>query len=234
MQPYYTTQTWGYKILSEHHLIFYHILLNRIQEQFVQKYIPAIVRIDKQADQSIVVWFDHDVNILEGVKELLAFFNQKSLEFFDTPRYYYKIPMQSRQLVSSWALAFQGCLALLLLSQKRTKEHLHSQWEYINAKTGGLFLAPFTLLLYKEYPKIVHPITLTNYGARKIIEQETTVYIRKMFRRIKQAQEGLEGLALLSMVEEKTTFPKSLITKMINDKSFQITTPLFSPFFTLL
>ena len=55
-----------------------------------------------------------------------------------------------------------------------------------------------------------------------------------MFRRIEQAQDGLEGLALLSMVEEKTTLQKSFITKIINDKSFQINNPIFSPFFTTL
>lgn len=234
MQSYYTTQTWGYKILSPRHISFYHLLLHRIPPQMLSEQIAEITMIEKQTDGSILIHLSLEEKAEEVVKKLLTFFNDASCRFFDTPRYYYKIPPNVRQSLLSWALAFEGCLALLLLSDKATSPFFTNQWEYVNASTGGIYLRPFTLLLYEDYPKIVHPITLGNFTARKRIEQTAAVLIRKMFRRITQAQKGLEGIALLSMVKEKTHLSQTSITKIINDKSFQVKAPHYSPFFTSL
>jgi hypothetical protein len=185
-------------------------------------------------DGSIRVKITEEVHTEEIIKKLLAFFHQKSLDYFETPTVYYKIPLAMRQQLLSWALSFEGCLAMLLLADKKISGFFHGQWDYLNASTGGLYLEPFTLLLYETYPKVVHPITLQNFKARKSIEHTTVLIIRKMIHRISQAQKGLEGVALLSLVEEKTRHSPLAITRTINDKSFRIKAPVYSPFFSLL
>ncbi len=231
MQTYHTTQTWGYKIHTPQQISFYHVLLDHIPLYVLPEHIPEIASIQKQGDGSITIQLFEEKSNEEVVKKLLAFFNQKSLDFFETPKMYYKIPTYVRQSLLSWALAFEGCLALLLLANQKTLPFFNGQWEYINSNTGGIYLSPFTIFLYEDHPKIIHPITLQNFSARKNIEQTTAMVIRKMFRRIEEAHRGLEGIALLSMVKEKTVLPSYAITKIINDKSFQIRAPIFSPFF---
>lgn len=231
MQAYYTTQTWGYKIFSSHHFSFYHVLFDAISPLALGENIPEIKWFQKERDGSISIEVHAEVNSEYVVKKILAFFDQKSIEFFDTPRFYYKIPTNLRQSLLSWSLAFEGCLALLLLDDKSTASYLSGKWKYINAKTGGLYLSPFTLFLYTDYAKVVHPITVANYTARKAIEQTTANFIRKIFRRMEEVQAGLEGVALLSMVEEKTTLSQKSIVEAINEKSFQITLPMHSSFF---
>lgn len=232
MRNYYTTQTWGYKFISHSKISFYHALLPQLSLETLYEHLPGVVSIERQKDESILVSLYPASNAEEIMKKFLVFIEQKSLQFFDTPRFYYKIPPHFRQSLVSWSLAFEGCLALLLLSDTETAPYFTNQWDYINSLTGGIYLHPFTLLLYDQYPKIVHPVTLSNYGARRAIEQTTTGYIRKMFRRTQQAQKGLEGVALLSMVTEKTAIKQNVITKIINDKCFQIKAPIYSPFFT--
>nr|MBP9719588.1 hypothetical protein [Candidatus Levybacteria bacterium] len=156
MQTSVTTPTWGYKILSKQQINFYHVLLRQMPLHRITKQISGIHALEKQNDGSIVVHLSERESTEEIVKELLTFFNHTSLTFFDTPKIYYKIPKNVRQSLLSWALAFEGCLALLLLSDKRTKDFFSNQWEYVNASTGGIYLHPFTLLLYEDYPKIIH------------------------------------------------------------------------------
>jgi len=232
MQAYYTTQTWGYRIVSPSKLSFYHVLLSSIPHLLLMEKTPEIMRVEKESDGSIRIELQKEVHIEHVIKKILAFFEAKSIEFFDTPRYYYKIPENLRQSLLSWSLAFEGCLALMLLEDTHTSTYFSGKWKYINAKTGGLYMSPFTVLLHTDYAKIVHPVTLGNYSARKDIEQTTANLIRKIFRRMEQAQKGLEGIALLSMVEEKTQLNQKSITEIINQKSFQISVPSHSSFFT--
>lgn len=231
MQLYQTTQTWGYKIRSDHHISFYHVLLSSIPPQLLADAVSEISSVQKEADGSVTIYFDAHEHIEEVLRKILSFFNQKSIEFFDTPKMYYKIPPMLRQSLLSWGLAFEGCLALLLLANEHTSLYFNGKWNYLNAKTGGLYLSPYTLLLYKDHPKIVHPVSVTNYIARKTIEQKTAHAIRNISRRMGEAQKGLEGLALLSLVEEKTTLSPKKICSIIHEKSFQITAPVYSPFF---
>jgi hypothetical protein len=234
MQTFHTTQTWGYQIHSLQEFTFYHILLEYIPVSLLYEHIPQILSIQTQTDGSITIKISEKAHTEDVIKKLETFFHQKSLDFFETPTLQYKIPITMRQPLLSWALSFEGCLAMLLLADKKIAPFFHGQWEYINASTGGLYLEPFTLLLYEDHPKIVHPITLQNFKARKAIEQTTVRVIRKMFQRISQAQKGLEGIALLSLVEEKTFTSRLSITKTINDKSFYVKAPLYSPFFSRL
>lgn len=53
-----------------------------------------------------------------------------------------------------------------------------------------------------------------------------------MLKNISEAQPGLEGLALMSLVEQKTKLSQKEIRTIINEKSFGIKSPLYCTFFT--
>lgn len=230
----YTTSTWGYKILSDNKINFYHVLLPKIDLSSLTT-LPSIHAIKQQKDGSITISVNSSASSLNTVDEIVQFFSKKEQNFLDTPNYYYKVDTKTRQSLLTWGLAFQGCLALLLQFDSKIQEVLpditFGNWQFINAATGGLYLEPYTVLLYESYPKVIHPVSVANYEARNCIEQTISSYIRKMLKHMQEAQPGLEGLALISMVEEKTKLSQKEITKIINDKSFGIKTPTFSPFF---
>lgn len=227
----YTTPTWGYKQISSTQINFYHILLPRVSVQTLARHIPFIQGIESRQDKSIVIAFSDSSKVVSIIQELNDFFDKKAFLFLDTPSYYYKIALQKRQSLLEWAFAFEGCLALLLIHDKKIKQLVKPSWQFINSPIGGLWLEPYTLFLYANYPKIIHPVTLQNYENRKTVEQKTSYYIRRMIGRIEDAQPGLEGLALLSLVETKTNLSAKEIQKIVNDASFGIKTPKYSPFF---
>lgn len=227
-----TTSSWGYKVLEGNRVNFYHVLLSQLSFSLVYTILPKDYTIRKEQDGSITVFLNPYDNPEELIKKLVGFFTEKSYDFLQTPKYRYNIPFSSRKTLISWAHALQGCLALLLLADKETEQYFHDTWEFINVSTGGLFLAPFTVFLYKEFPKITHPIAMHNYQARKTIEQKSSFYIRKMIKRIEEAQQGLEGIALLSLIEEKTNFSKDQVAALIYKKSLGVQLPRFSPFFS--
>ncbi len=226
----YSTPAYGYKIIGKRAINFYHCLLPKIRVQTISHTIPAIENIKQQSDGSITIYIEKNASFPQVINKLLEFFDQKGDHFLDTPNSYYKITPLRRQSLLSWAFAFEGCLALLLMNDKATKSVL-KDWQFINSHVGGLYLEPYTIFLYESYPKIIHPITIQNYENRKIIEQKVAYYIRRMIGRIEDAQPGLEGLALLSLVETKTNLSAKDIQRVINDKSFAIKTPNNSPFF---
>lgn len=234
MQINRITEKWGYKLLPGNRISFYHVLLSSIPQHIIANTVDGISHIERQNDDSIIIHVEPFVNTYETLKSLLSLCNKRSSDFLETPTFYYKIPHILNQSLPSWALAFEGCLALLLITDPKLRKYFRGNWEYINAPTGGLFLPPYTILLYKEYPKIVHPVTSHNFSIRKMVEQKTAHNIRNMLKRMEEAQQGLEGMALLSMVEEKTRLSTPWITKHLNEKSFQIKARIYSPFFSEL
>lgn len=227
----YTTDTWGYKILSDTTLSFYHVLLSQISLKELYDSLTNVQYITPRDDGSIFLRLEPLTDHQSVIVALQNFFEQKAKEHLDTPKAYYKIPSTTRQSLCTWSLAFEGCLAMLLLADGNTRPFLRGKWEYINSRSGGLYMAPYTILLYDEYPKVVHPITVQNYTIRKTIEQTIASSIRKIVKRIHEAHTGLEGLALLSLVEEKTSYSRTQITQIINEKSTGVKAPFYSQFF---
>lgn len=225
----YSTTTFGYKILSDNKINFYHILLPKIQLESLPHMLGEV---QKQSDGTITITIPQSSRSLDVIEQLVSFFEKKSQDFLDTPKQYYKIDNGIRQTLKSWALSFEGCIALLLTHSQQIKLLIDSNWQFINSQTGGLFLSPYTLFFYENYPKIIHPISIQSYDTRKSIEAATAMFIRRILKRIFDAQPGLEGAALLSLVEEQTLLSPKKITSIINDKSFGIQTPSYSPFFT--
>ena len=225
----YSTTTFGYKILSDNKINFYHVLLPKVSLESLSQ---EIGQVQKQNDGTITVAIPPSSYSLNVIERLVSFFEKKRQDFLDTPKQYYKIDNGIRQTLKSWALSFQGCIALLLAHYQQTKPLIGSNWQFINSQTGGLFLSPYTLFFYKNYPKIIHPVTINSYDYRKTIEGAAAMFVRRAVKRIADAQPGLEGQALLSLIEEQTLLSSKKITSIINEKSFGIQTPTHSPLFS--
>lgn len=228
----HSTQTWGYKIVSPHQVNFYHILLPKINLSSLAKKIPSIQYIKQQKDGSVTISFTQSTPVITTVDQIVEFFTTSEKKFLDTPTFTYKLTPALRRSLVQWALSFQGCLALLLTHDKAVSHLVDKNWHYINSPVGGLVLSHYTLFFYAHSVKIIHPTHVGNYEQRKLIEQTMTLYIRKALKRVGEAQRGMEGLALLAFVEEKTRLSQKEIAKIINEKSFGIATPKHSPFFT--
>ncbi len=225
----HSTMTFGYKILSDNKINFYHVLLPKVSLESLSQVLGEV---QKQSDGTITVTVPQSSRSPDVIEQLVSFFEKKSQDFLDTPKQYYKIDDGIRQTLKSWALSFQGCIALLLAHYQQTKPLIGSNWQFINSQTGGLFLSPYTIFFYENYSKIIHPISIQSYDARKTIEGATAMFIKRVIKRTSDAQPGLEGVALLSLVEEQTLLSPKKITSIINDKSFGIQTPACSPLFT--
>ncbi|HSX40168.1 MAG TPA: hypothetical protein VLF68_01005 [Candidatus Saccharimonadales bacterium] len=226
-----TTPHWGYKLLSANQINFYHILLPSIDMNMLTK-LPYVRNISKAHDGSITVDVFSDANTRIVIEELISFFEQKSLEYIDTPNYYFNIELPKNRKFKEWSLAFLGCLAVFLTSDRRFETLLNAKWEFINSKAGGLFISPYTLLLNSTHPKVIHPITLPNYETRQKIEQKSAVFVRRMIKQVNESQPGFEGLALVSLVERETAVPAKKVAQFINEKGFGVQNPSSSPFFT--
>lgn len=136
--------------------------------------MPGALFIKQQKDGSITIVLNPQTPSLLVVDKIVSFFKEKEQEYIETPKYSFKVEPRIRAELMQWALAFEGCLALLLASDPGVKELINPTWQFINSKTGGLYLEPFTLFLYEDHPKIIHPITVANYDARKTIEQKNS------------------------------------------------------------
>lgn len=229
----YTTPTWGYKIVSDRQIQFYHVLLPKVKPQTLLRSIPHAKDIKHHKDGSITISLTSDAYPTIAVEKVISFFEQKTNDLLETPNYYYDLAVRTRRSLAQWALAFQGCLALILAHNRDLKKFLKADWEFINSQVGGLYLSPYTLFLYRDHPKIIHPVSAQNSNERKIIEQEVARLVRQMVKKIQEAQPGLTGLALLSLLEDKTRLKAGKICEIINNKSFGVKNPIYSPFFSV-
>lgn len=230
----YTTPRWGFKILTENSINFYHVLLPKIHLNSLHNILPQARSIQKQKDGSITISVPSSENPSRVVREIVSYLKEKEKDFLSSPDFYYKMGNSTRQSLRAWALSFEGCLGILLTSDKAIQPLLeNATWQFINSKVGGLYLAPFTLFLYEDHPKIIHPITIQNEAAREEIERITAQYIKSMVKRVEQAQNGFEGLALISYVEEKTGLTQEQIADHIHEKTAHVETPHYSPLFAL-
>jgi hypothetical protein len=226
-----TKQVWGYTMVSAHALKFYHANLSDISDHIIGECIQGVSYIEREKDGSIIVHIENSEKAEAIFRSLLTLCTKKISGFLETPNFYYKIPPPLRQSFLSWSLAFEGCVAHLLLSDRTIRSFVRGDWEYINARTGGIYLHPYTLLFYENHPKIAHPVSIKNISQRTYIEQKTAHYIRILFRRMYEAQTHMEGMAILSLVEERTGRSAHDITQDIATKSFQVCVPLYSSFF---
>lgn len=227
----HTTSTWGYKLLSDTLINFYHILLPKISTNSIRQYIPQIESISKQKDGSITLSVRSPLYSSLVLEKIISFFHYKEKDFIETPRYYYKVESHIRQTLKPWALSFEGCLALLISSDPQIKPLIDPQWQLLDSRAGGLYVPPYTLLLYASYPKILHPITIHNALKRRIIEQVTSKYVRRVIKLVSESQPGLEGLAMISLVASKTKLSSQEISEIVHEKSLHVKNPIFSPFF---
>lgn len=226
-----STTSWGYKIISANKLNFYHVALSKVNISQIIRVasIAKEVALEPDGTITIIVEKTGDMNVV--LLNIIPFLNKKLKEDLYSSKYYYEMKDRTRKILGNWALAFEGCLALLLIKDEIVKKHIEGEWEFVNSNAGGLYLSPFTLLLYKDYPRVVQPVKHLNKGARNVIEKKTAFIVRKIVRRIEEAQEEFEGLALLSLVENSTGLKSAEISEIIYRKSFGIKTPKFSPLY---
>lgn len=229
----YSTTTWGYKILSDKTINFYHVLLPKIQLTSLQKKVNHLQDIRLHTDGSITLTVTFSSYTSYVVQQLVSVIEEDASPLLETPIYYYKITNSQRQLLSKWPIAFLGCLAILLSHDKHVGLLVRRGWELIDSYIGGLYLPPFTMLLYTNYPRIIHPISYKNIDARDIIEQTTSSLVEKIANRAEEAQKEYEGLAMLSLVEEKTGLSPKVVARLIDEKTLNLKNPKFLPIFTL-
>lgn len=229
----YTTSTWGYKILPNQNINFYHVLLSKVELDSVKKEIPYLQYLSQQSDGSITISIHFPSYTSIVIQNLVTFLEKKASEFLDTPDYNYKITLHQRQLLKEWSFAFLGCLSFLLVKESSIKTFIKPEWELINSYIGSIYLSPYTMLLYEDYPKIIHPVTLRNYESRNTIEKITTGFIEEICKKLDQAQKGYEGIAILLLLEKKTGASAKEIAYLINKKTNNLKHPNHTPIFAL-
>lgn len=220
---------WSYKKLSASKLSFYHGNLKGVPLYAVYEQLPTINSLQHEEDGSITLAFDASINFSHVVSKLLFIAEKKQV--ISTPRAHFTISDQERARLSTWELSFEACIGILLSTDDFLKKSI-SSWELVNSTSGGIFIKPFALTLYKDYPKVIYPLTAATLCERFSIEHSAAVIIKKLIHRIMQAQPGYEGIAMLSYVEEKTGIPQNEICSLITNKTDNIHTPIHSQFFT--
>lgn len=218
-------------MVSDTEVHFYHILLPKVNLELLSKYLPHAQNLTQKDDKTLALSLSSPAVASATIEKLLSFFENQASLLLETPKFYYSIDPNIKNLLKNWALSFLGCLGLLLTYNPRLVGVIRRDWKFINSSASGLYIPPYTLLFNDDHPRIIHPVTTKNSGQRKVIEQEAARLIRYMIKNIQEAQPGLEGLALLSVVKEKTGFSVKEITNIINSKSFGIQNPKNCPLF---
>ena len=226
----YTTNPWGYKIVSDNAISFYHSVLPKIELTKVHTILPHAQKIVKQQDGGMFVSFPFPVYPGVVAKKLLTTLEEEAGLYMETKPSRYAIDEALRDTIKPFFLAFQGCIALLLVNDF-TLAVYKKEWSFSNTQTGEVYIGIYSLRLYKEFSKIVNPITPETYDTRTLLEQTITGHIRSLCKRIQQAQPEYEGIAMLSYVEEKTMLQQKEINKRIDTRCFDIIYPSKSPFF---
>lgn len=217
----FSTNNWGYTLKSPNCVNIYHVCLSTVPIKQVIYYLPHAKEVIKEKDQSISVYFPPDQNSEVILNEVKEFFKVIEKQYLDTPHSYFTIEGQVIDQLRQWAISFEGCIALILLNHPETRNYFQKDWEFIEV-TCGLFIKPFTLMFNDNYVKIIHPIRVTNYVTRLKIESFIAEIVRKLIKRVKDAQPGYEGLALSSFVKEKTNLKDNEIEVYINKKAKNI------------
>lgn len=226
----FTTPTWGYKLISQSRITFYHVLLPKVDLSAFEKSLKYVRNIKKHRDGSISVFFPPDTSHEAVIEEIRSYFDKKENTFIETPQYHYKVDKKLRQTLKQWYLAFEGCLGLMLIHDEKVNDLFSPNWDFVNSSTGGIRLEPFTIHLFTDHAKVSEPVTVQNYDTRKLIELTAAAHIRTFIRNIQNAQPGFEGIAMLSVIERKTPLGRKDICRIINEKSFGIQHPGDSPF----
>lgn len=227
---HYSNTTWGYKLVNENTLNFYHVLLPKIDTRALMHVLHNDFFF-MEKDASLTVLLSDKTTAAKAVEKLLLFFKQKEDDFTTTPSNIVRADNKIRTLLKCWSLAFFGCIAILLVSDEAVSKSVSKNWEYINSNTGGLYLHPFTLIFEQHSARIIHPVTMQNYDSRIRIETAACSYMQKIITRIEDAQRGFEGVAMISLVKERTGMSTGEIAQLINKKSFGVQNPAHCPFF---
>lgn len=227
---HYSNTTWGYKLLDKTRLNFYHVLLPRI-DALALTHVLHNDFFFMEKDKSLTVLLSDKTSAKEAIEKLLSFFSAKEQDFTVTPAHIVRAENNVRMLLKGWSLAFFGCIAMLLVSDDTVSKNIHKNWEFINAKTGGLYLHPFTMIFEEHGPRILHPATMQNYDSRLRIEAAACSYMQKIITRIEDAQQGFEGVAVISPVKEQTGMRTHEIAHLLNKKAFGVQNPDHCLFF---
>lgn len=227
----YSTDTWGYTILSNTSINFFHVLLPKVDRKTLLESLSHVRDISKNEDGSVTITFTSGSSLPFGLKDLISFFEEQT-KLLDSTKYSFDVSPKTRNNLKSWFVALEGALGVLLTHDQELKTAFHVEWEIINSNIGGLYIAPYTIFLYENYSRVIKPVTTRNFDIRKQIEQKTAKFVRGIIRRMEAAQPGMEGVAIVSYVEEKTVATESAITDLIYKKCIGIKTPEYAPFFT--
>ena len=222
---------WGYRILTPTSLNFYHILLPQIGLKFLTKNLNNFKEIEFKEDKSVVITAETPMDLQILIQELESLLKNMETQFAQTDDFSYRIYPMHRKFLKDWLLSIESSIALIVISQCSALRLNPYDFELINSQVGGIYLHPFTVLFYEDHAKVIHPIRVNNFFLREHIERTISISMRGILQRVEQAQEGLEGMALISYVEEKTKLPASLIAKIVNEKAKMVANPKYSPLF---
>lgn len=224
----FSQANWGFKQLTKTRVTFYHPLLYKYTHQLIPYLSPGF-KLKENEDGSITIIVASPFRAKTVIQEMVAFFNKLDTQSFETSHHGYRIPSKVKPVLKGMPLAFEGCVAIILMSDVQNSTWMSDKWQFINSGIGGLFIDPFTLLFYTDYVKVIHPVTSQNYYMRDRIERIAATAVGKIMQWVEEAQPGYEGLAMLSYVEEKTRISRKKIVEIINQKANQVQDPKYFP-----
>lgn len=182
-------------------------------------------------DKSIVITTETPIELEILIKDLENILENFEMLFAQTENYTYKVSLKNKIFLRDWFLSVEGAIALIVLCLSSSLRMKPYDFELINSNVGGIYIHPFTILFHADHAKIIHPIQVSNFFLREQIERIIATSMKGILQRVGEAQEGYEGLALLSYVEEKTKLSPAFIARIINEKTRKVITPKYSPMF---
>ncbi len=225
------TKEWGYRVMSPTTLNFYHVLLPQVGIGFLIRNLNFYKEIVFKEDKSVVISSENPMDLSLLIRELESVLRNMEAQYAQTDNFTYKVSDIGRDFLKNWSLAVEGGIALIVAATCESLRLAPGNFELIDSRVGGIYLHPFTVLFEEDHAKVIHPIKVSNYLIREQIERTIAISMKGILQRVEQAQEGYEGMALLSYIQEKTDLGASLIAKTINEKSKVVRVPKHSPLF---
>lgn len=228
------TKEWAYKITSSTTLNFYHILFPHIGVGFVTECLSDYKKVELKNSHYLTITTETPLDLQLLIKNLEEKLESEQPKFSQTKNCIYEVTPKNRQFIKDWFLSIQGAIALITIAKCQDLKLNAYDFELLNSSIGGIYLHPHSVLFYKNYAKVIHPIRVNNYFLRREMEKTIAKSMRGILKRAGEASKGQEGLAIVSYVEDKTKFPQSFITQIISEKAKIVRLPKYSPIFNSL
>ncbi len=215
----FSNSYYGYNVMSENVLEFFHVLLDQVSLKMLCQEIAGIDEIEKLSDGSIAITTK---TIVSTLRSCIAYFEKMQSNYWDTPQSLFQIDTSMQKQLIYWGSSFQGCIAMLLTKDPSFSSLYNHSWNFLKSQIGGIFVSPYTILFYENHAKIIHPITIQNYNERKLIEETIAKYATSIATILKRTKSENEGATLISFVAALTQLDEKSITENILEKSLFI------------